>query len=172
MEAFAAITREHSLDPELRLQHALDLAFRYLGRRDRTVLEMRRFLEGKRVEPCAIEAALRQLEHEGYLDDARFARQFAEDKRLLEEWGTDRIERRLLALGVPPTLVRDAVTERNRGGELEAAGTLLRRRFPALGDDPREHRRAYGVLVRKGYDQELAWEAIRAYSGGRGGAYD
>ena len=168
MEAFAA-SRGNAVDPGLRLQHALDLAFRFLGQRDRTVLEMRRFLEGKRVEPCAIDEALARLEQENYLDDARFAQQFADDKRLLEEWGADRIERRLLALGVPPELARDAVEARDRGGELDAACALLRRRFPALGDDPGERRRAYGVLVRKGYDQELAWDAIRAHSGAADG---
>lgn len=170
MEAFAALAREQAVDPELRLQHALDLAFRYLTRRDRTMLEMRRFLEGKRVEPCAIDEALAHLEREGYLDDARFARQLADDKRLLEEWGADRIERRLLALGVPVEIAREAACGRDRGGELEAAGALLVRRFPGLGDDPREQRRAYGVLVRKGYDQDLAWDAIRRHAGG--GAYD
>jgi regulatory protein len=164
MEAFAA-ERSRALDPELRLQHALDLAYRYLTRRDRTVLEMRRYLEGKRCEPCAIDGALAQLEREGYLDDARFAQQFADDKRLLEEWGADRIERRLLALGVPPALVGGAVGARGHGGELAAAGALLRRRFPGLGDDPRERRRALGVLVRKGYEVELAWDAIRAFAG-------
>jgi regulatory protein len=169
VEAFTALTREHALDPELRLQHALDLAFRSLGRRERTVLEMRRYLEGKRIEPSAIDEALAQLERDGYLDDARFARQFADDKRLLEEWGADRIERRLLALGVPQRLVREAVEVRARDDELAAARALLRRRFPALGDDPRERRRAYGVLVRKGYDHELAWDAIRVHAGGDDG---
>jgi regulatory protein len=164
VEAFTASPGSAAIDPELRLQHALDLSFRYLGRRDRTVLEMRRFLEGKRIEPSAIDEALARLEQEGYLDDARFARQFAEDKRLLDEWGADRIERRLLTLGIPQGLVRDAVEVRDRGGELEAACALLQRRFPSLGDDPRERRRAYGVLVRKGYEQELAWDAIRAHA--------
>jgi len=161
-----AVTLSRALDPELRVQHALDLAFGYLTRRDRTVLEMRRYLEGKRVEPCAIDDALAHLEREDYLNDARFARQFADDKRLLEEWGADRIERRLLALGVPAALAAAAVGARERGGELEAACALLRRRFPGLDGDPRERRRAYGVLVRKGYDPELAWEAIRAHVGG------
>jgi regulatory protein len=166
VEAFAALTREHALDPELRLQHALDLAFGYLGRRERTVLEMRRYLEGKRIEPSAIDEALSHLQQEGYLNDARFAQQFADEKRLLEEWGADRIERRLLALGVPAEHIRSALEVRDRDGELEAAAALLRRRFPLLGDDPRERRRAYGVLVRKGYDQELAWDAIRAHASG------
>jgi regulatory protein len=170
MEAFAASRASAVLDPELRLQHALDLAFRYLTRRDRTVLEMRRYLEGKRVEPGAIEQALAQLEREGFLDDARFARQLAEDKRLLEQWGADRIERRLLTLGVSAPLVREVVAAPGPGGELEAATALLRRRFPALGDDPRERRRAFGVLVRKGYEPDLAWEAIRAHAGGDAGA--
>jgi regulatory protein len=165
VEAFAASRGNAAADLELRLQHALDLAFRYLTRRDRTVLEIRRFLEGKRVEPCAIEAALGHLQREGYLDDARFARQFADDKRLLEEWGADRIERRLLTLGVPAALVREAVAARDRDGELDAACALLRRRFPLLSEDPRERQRAFGVLVRKGYDQELAWDAIRAHRG-------
>jgi regulatory protein len=164
-----AVTLSRALDPEQRLQHALDLAFRYLTRRDRTVLEMRRYLEGKRVEPCAIEEALAHLQREGYLDDARFARQFAEDKRLLDEWGADRIQRRLLTLGVSAALVRDVVELRGRGGELEAACALLQRRFPALDEDQRERRRAYGVLVRKGYDHELAWEAIGAHAGGSDG---
>ena len=156
-----------ALDPELVLQAALDLAFRQLERRDRTVLEMRRHLEGKRVEPGMLEQALTRLGEQGYLDDARFARQFAEDRRLLDEWGADRIARRLTALGVPAEIVRATVGARDRMGELEAALALLRRRFPALGDDPRERQRAYGVLARKGYDAELAWDALRAHLAAR-----
>lgn len=164
MRSSAAAMIVHAIDPELALQAAVDLAYRYLERRDRTVLEMRRYLEGKRVEPCAIEHALERLMEQGYLDDARFARQFAEDKRLLEEWGADRIERRLAALGVPADIVRDAVATRDRTGEMAAAIALLRRRFPQLDRDPRERGRAHGVLVRKGYEPELAWDALRAHA--------
>lgn len=162
----ASTTLVRALDPELRLQHALDLAFRCLGRRERTVLEVRRYLEGKRVEPPVIAQALEHLGVEGYLDDGRFAARFAEDKRLLEEWGADRIERRLIALGVEPALAREASAGRDRAGELDAALALLRRRFPVLDDDPRERARAFAVLVRKGYDAELAADAVRAHARG------
>jgi regulatory protein len=166
----AGAASARALDPALRLQHALDMAFRYLGPRARTEVELRRYLEGKRVEPATIEQALDSLREQGYLDDARFAREFSEDKRLLDEWGADRIERRLLALGVSAQIVRDAVGARGREDELEAALALLRRRFPALDADPREQRRAIGVLVRKGYDSELAWDVVRAHA--RGGEFD
>jgi regulatory protein len=154
---------ERALDPEARLQHALDLAYRYLGHRDRTVLEMRRHLEAKRVEPQTIEEAVAELERGGYLDDARYASRFAEDRRTLDAWGADRIERRLLAAGVAPTLIAGALAERSAADELEAALDVLRRRFPEPPADDRSRDRALGMLVRKGYDLELAYDAIRAY---------
>ena len=47
-----------------------------------------RCLERKRVEPEAIDFAVAELEAGGYLDDARYAQRFAEDKRTLERWGS------------------------------------------------------------------------------------
>jgi regulatory protein len=159
-----SLAADRLIDPAARLQHALDLAFRYLNRRDRTVLEMRRYLEGKRVEPATIEEALASLHEQGYLDDARFARRFADDKRELDHWGADRIERRLATLGIGRDVLDAALGAQDRDGELAAAIELLQRRFPGLADDPRDRRRAFGVLVRKGYDVELAGDAIRAHA--------
>jgi SOS response regulatory protein OraA/RecX len=42
---------ERSPDPEVRLQHARDLAWRALNRREHTVAEVARLLARKRVEP-------------------------------------------------------------------------------------------------------------------------
>jgi regulatory protein len=151
-------------DREARLQHALDLAFRHLNRRDRTVGEMRRHLEGKGVKAATVDDAVAELERGGWLDDAGFAARFADDKRRLEGWGAERIERRLLERGVPGDVVRDALGDGDRETELEAALDVLRRRFPALDGDPSARRRAYGVLVRKGYDAELAADAVRAHA--------
>jgi regulatory protein len=133
---------------------ALDLAYRYLGQRDRTVAEMRRYLEGKRVDPATIEEAVAKLTEQGYLDDARYARRFAENRRELDYWGTERIERRLLAVGVDRSLVEAALGDQEAEDELHAAVP------PA---DDRERNRALGVLVRKGYDLELAHDAVRAF---------
>jgi regulatory protein len=147
-------------------QRALDLAFRYLGHRDRTVAEVRRCLEGKRVDPTTIEATVAELGQQGYLDDARFARQFAEDRRALDHWGGERIERRLLALGIDRDLVATALAEQDAQAELEAAVDLLRRRLPAPPRDDRARNRALGILARKGYEPELAHDAVRAFERG------
>jgi regulatory protein len=156
-------TAERALDPEARLQHALDLSYRYLGFRDRTVLEVRRHLEAKRVEPDTIEQTVAELLEQGYLDDARFAQRLVEDRRTLDHWGNERIERKLLSSGVAAELVETALAVRDDGGELEAALTVLARRFREPPETDRDRDRALGFLVRKGYELEVAYDAIRAY---------
>jgi regulatory protein len=150
-------------DPQAQLQEALDLSFTYLGHRDRTVAEVRRHLERKRVEPAGIDGAIVELERMQYLDDARFARRFAEDRRRLDGWGADRIERRLLALGVEPGLAAAALAGGDGHDELAAAVEVLRAKIRGRPRTDRERDRALGVLARRGYELELAYDAVRAF---------
>lgn len=143
---------------------ALDLAYKALGRREHTVAELRSVLERKRVEPAAIEAALAELCEAGLLDDARYARRFAEDKRALARWGAERIARDLSRRGVEPDLVEAALQEQDREGELGAAVALLAERLPEAPADDRERDRAWRLLVRRGYEPELAYEAVRVHA--------
>lgn len=154
---------EHAVDPAARLQHALDLGYRYLGFRDRTVAEVRRHLEHKRIEPSTIGAAIAELERQDYLNDARFAQRYAEDRRNLDAWGVDRIERKLRAAGLEEDLIADALAAQGAQAELGAATELLRRRFRAAPQTERERERALGLLVRKGYELETAYDAVRAF---------
>jgi regulatory protein len=156
---------ERSRDPETRLQHARDLAWRALNRRDHTVAELVRMLTRKRVEPAVIEVVVGELCEQGYLDDARFARRFAEDRRRLDGWGSERIERRLRELGLDAELIAATVASQSADIELEAALTLLRRRFAEPPATPRDSERALGLLLRKGYELELAHDAIRRHAG-------
>jgi len=125
---------------------------------------MRAHLARVGVEPKDIEEAVATLVEQGYLDDARFVRLFVQDKRELEGWGSDRISQALLARGVGADLVDDALAKQDADGEIERALSLLRRRFPSLAGDRRERERALGVLLRKGYDSDLALEAIAIHT--------
>jgi regulatory protein len=158
-----ALIHDHASDPQAQLQTALDLSFTYLGRRDRTVAEVRRHLERKRVEPAGIDAAVAELRRQGYLDDERFARRFAEDRRTLDAWGADRIERRLVALGVAPALAAATAAADDGHDELDAAVALLRRRLRTAPRTDRDRERALGLLARRGYELELAYDAVRAF---------
>jgi regulatory protein len=142
-------------------ERAIDLAYRAVARRERTVAELRTVLERRRVEPDAIEAAVEELTGSGFLDDARYAVRFAEDKRELAQWGSERIERELTRRGVPAELIAAALCDRTQQAELSSALTLLEQRFRTPPTDDRERDRAWRLLVRRGYAPELAYEAVR-----------
>jgi regulatory protein len=144
------------------LERALQLAYRAVGRRERTVAELRTLLERKRVEPEAIEQTVSDLTEAGFLDDARYAQRFASDKRELERWGSERIARELQRRGVPPDEIEAAVADRSREAELETALLVLAQRAPSVSDD-RERDRAWRLLVRRGYEVEVAYEAVRRH---------
>ncbi len=141
---------------------ALEVAVGHLGKRDRTEAEIRRHLAGRNIGERAAEAAVAELVRMGYLDDARYARAFAEDRRALDGWGPERVERRLLELGVDREHIAAAIV-RDGETELEAALELLRRRCRVAPANERERERALGMLVRKGYDLELAYDAVRTF---------
>jgi regulatory protein len=145
-------------------QRALELAYRYLNRRERTVAEMRRHLEARGCRADDIEAAIEQIQADGFLNDARYARMFAEDKRTLEQWGTERIERALLQRGIDRGLIAEAIGDNEDGGDLPRALALLEQRLQQPPRDRRERDRALGILLRKGYEPELALDALAAYA--------
>lgn len=148
---------------ELRRQEAFDVAWRFLAHRDRTEAEVRQRFVKERTDPALVEEVVAALLDGGYVDDASFARRFAEDRRNLDGWGTERIERRLRELGVDRAHIRAALATGH--DELQAACDLLARRFPAPPQTPRDLERALGFLVRKGYDLDLAHDALRRHAG-------
>ncbi len=158
-------TGSRLLDPEARLQHARDLAWRALNRRDRTVAEVQRLLADKRVEPGLIDVVSSELTEQGYLDDARYARLFAEDRRRLDDWGRERIERKLTALGVPREHIDAALEERSDEEEDAAAVAYLRRRAPDPARTPAERDKQLRILLRRGFSAELAYSVVRRHAG-------
>jgi regulatory protein len=150
-----------SRDPD----RALKLSYAYLNRRERTEAEVRRHLEARGVERGEAETAIGTLRDQGYLDDVRFARLFAQDKRNLDEWGSERIRRALIERGLDRDLVEDTLSQTQPEDELERARTLLRRRFPSPPLDRRDRERALGVLLRKGFDSDLALDALAGHAG-------
>lgn len=150
-------------DVDLR-QQAFDVAWRLLSRRDRTEAELVQAFLKARVEPVLAAEVVDELRAGGYVDDAAFARRFTEDRRNLDGWGSERIERRLATLGVAREHIRAALADEDHD-DLAAAVALLERRFPTPPATPRERDRALGHLVRKGYELELAHDALRRHAG-------
>ena len=156
--------------PELaELERALAYAHRAIARREQTVAQVRALLERRGVEAATADAAVEELVGTGLVDDARFARHFAGDKRDLEQWGSTRIARELHERGIGADQIAAVVGENDRRDELDTARVLLERRLPRAPQDDRERDRAWRLLVRRGYEPELAYEAVREHERAAGG---
>jgi regulatory protein len=113
-----------------------------------------------------IDDVLVAVREEGLVDDVGYARRFAEDRRLLDRWGNERIARDLERRGIERELVERTLAGHGHDEELLVAIELLDRRFPLPFDGDRERDKAWRMLVRRGYEPELAYTAIRKHEQG------
>ena len=145
-----------------RSREAFERAVEALSHKERTAAELGAWLAERGFGPAEIEAAVAELVATGALDDERFARRFAEDKRELRGWGPERIREALSARGVDTDLVDAALAAEGRDEQLERAIRMLERRAEPLADEA-SRTRALAFLARRGYESELAYDAVRGF---------
>ena len=153
------------MEPDGGAERAVARAYRALSVRDRTEAELRAWLVRKGEDERAVEAAVAEVRAGGYLDDAAYARRFADDRRRLDGWGAERIAADLARRGVERELYEAAVGS-DAASELLAAREALARRFPLPPTDDRERARAWRFLATRGYPSEIAYDAVRAHERG------
>lgn len=141
-------------------REAFELAVAAIARKERTAAELHDLLLGRGVEPEAAAGALEHLAAIGELDDRRFAFRYAQDKRELRGWGPDRIRAALVERGVDGDLAAEAATGETLEEQAGRAAALLVRRGEELSDDAARGR-ALAYLARRGFDSEIAYEAVR-----------
>lgn len=141
---------------------AFEKALSALASKERTAAELEGWLAGRGFGLAEVAAAVARLSEDGALDDERFARRYAEDKRELRGWGPERIREALAARGLAPALIEAALATEGAEGQLERAIALLERRGESPVDE-RSRARALAYLARRGYDSELASEAVRGF---------
>lgn len=131
-----------------------------IGRKERTVSEMRIWLGDREIEPEEIDRVVNFLIENEALNDRKFAIEFTADKREISGWGQTRIRENLRKRGMPEGLIREALAKDSGETEVDRAASLLEERGADLSDD-RGRSRALGLLSRRGYSAEEAYAAIR-----------
>lgn len=139
---------------------AFELAVGALARKERTEAELRDLLARRGVAADDAESALERLIAVGELDDERFAARFAADKRELRGWGPERIREALGGRGIESRLAEQAAAGEPAADQASRAASLLSLRPGDLADEA-SRGRALAYLTRRGYDYEVAYEAVR-----------
>ena len=88
-----------------------DAAIKILMRRAHSVSEMKKALLRRTADEDLIQKVLARLKQNGYVDDARYAKQFARHRTESRKQGKFRIARDLRARGVPDRHIEAALEE-------------------------------------------------------------
>jgi regulatory protein len=136
---------------------ALDAAVAMLARRPRSEREVRRRLSQKRCQPALVSETIGMLKERGLIDDAEFARAWAESRDRASPRGRRLVAAELRARGVAHRAAEDAAAAIDDGqAAYRVASTRMRALASADGRAFRDRLAAY--LQRRGF----GWETVRA----------
>jgi regulatory protein len=161
-------TRAEIEDPNV----VLEAALRFLEARQRSIAEVRRRLTQAGYREDLVTGAIDRLGNLGILDDEAFTTAWVESRDRARPRGERALRQELRLKGVEPALVDEAMTARRPepGGDADpdavAAERLLGRHAAQLARvaDPRARRqRAYALLVRNGFDFNVARTAVATF---------
>jgi regulatory protein len=133
-----------------------------LAVRARSRRELERRLLQAGFDAGEVEEALERLERVGLVDDEAFARQVAEHAFGNKLEGRRAVTGKLAAAGVPADLIASVVDARD-GDEEARAFELAGARATRMGalEPSKAFQRLTSLLVRRGYDADLARRAAR-----------
>lgn len=149
---------------------AMAYALRLLQMSDKTSSELVAKMRSKRFSEAVTAEVLEEMKLAGYVDDARYARDFAETRATCRGFGPIRIRIELERRGIPRRLAEEAVSRAfGEVEESESALCLARewvdRRRPPNEARPRSRRRLYAFLSRRGFSPEVVGNAVRRVLG-------
>lgn len=154
---------------------AANSALRTLTRRDHSETELRRKLQDRGFSSSDIERALEKMRGHGYLDDRRFARQWAESAMRNGRGFGPRLRLELLRKGVADTIITEvlaSLTEDFREREILTAVLEKKFRgfdFATAGD--RDKRRIVNYLQRRGFSLSMILNLLQEQQGCRGNLF-
>jgi regulatory protein len=130
---------------------------------ERCTREVQDRLKSWAVQRQNIPGIIRQMQEEGFLDDARFARVFAGGKFRHNKWGKQKIEFELKMRGIPERFIAQGLDEIEEEEYKEVLSALIRKKYAELNPEKNLNIRekiitfAYG----KGFEISLVHELIK-----------
>jgi regulatory protein len=147
-------------------QEAYGAALASLGRRSRTRTELALDLSRRGFPEQVSKAALDRLAREGYLDDSRYAREFARVRAEGYYKGRNLIRSELLRKGISRGEADAAIRNLDPETERRAAVEAALKKWPSLRGEFRDRTRKLAqFLYRRGYTGSVVREAVRAAAG-------
>lgn len=140
-----------------------ELALRRLDQRAQTRAELDSWLTGRGADPDSIRQVLDRFEQVGLIDDAGYARAWAQSRREYRQLSRRAIAQELRTKGVAAEIIESVTADFDQESELTAATELARRRAATMSALPREvaYRRLSAALARRGFSPHVTLTVVR-----------
>lgn len=150
--------------PDLSLSGAKETAYRFLSYRDRSSHEIVSKLGEKGFSKEIVSEVVAFLTEAGYLNDARFARQWARSRMETRRLGPVRLKGELQKKGIAPEEIMAVLGALSEETELPllAEEALLRKfKGSASLQEPKVRQRAFDFLRRKGFNTDTILKVFK-----------
>jgi len=143
--------------------HLKQRAFRLLGRRQHSILELKQKLSQKNRESGLINEVLNELITGGYLDDKKFASIFVEEKLRSKHWGDKKLKSELIKKGIDAGTISEVLNQHiTSENKLQSAELLAVKKLDQLKHRKYDlltlRKKLAGFLTTKGYDYDIIKE--------------
>ena len=160
----AEVTREqlNKWLAQVVLVNARDAALRYLNVRPRTFREVEKRLKQEAYPPKVIARVMMLMEKYRYIDDAQYARDYAEERLRPGQYGPRRVKRELILKGIDEKTAEEAVHEFSPDRkQVTSAREYLRQKHAEPGEmDAARRKRVTDAMLRRGFSFNIIKEAL------------
>ncbi len=138
-------------------------ALAYLAYAPRTVYQIRKHLGDRGCPEQDIQQVLQDLRELGYLDDRKYATDYATARFNHKGYGPERIRRELSADGVSPEDISEAINANIPLEAFEERAKSMVERFQdrVQGSGPKRKKKLIDYLTRRGYGYTMARELVQ-----------
>lgn len=142
-------------------QRAYVEALNHLARKPRTAREIEQRLLQKGFGTSSIENALERLERDKLIDDALYAKMWAEQRMTSHKKGRLWVKQELRQKGIEPELISQALDGVSRDEELASAVTIGRKKWQQTSGELLDRKRKTGAyLMRRGFGGEQVRQTL------------
>lgn len=149
---------------QLTKEQALQKARHYCGYQERSHMEVREKLYSFGLYKQQVEELLSQLIEEDYLNEERYAIQFAGGRFRMKQWGRVKIKYELKQKRVSEYCIKKAMKEIDEEDYLKTLQKLAEKKWTSIKGEGVNHyvklSKTTDYLLQKGYEPELIKQAI------------
>lgn len=148
---------------EITREKAMDMAVKYLSFKSRTSSEMVEYLKKKNVDDVIITDVMQKLGEYRYIDDVVYLKNYVENNRHLNYYGSRRMSQDLKKRGIGDLLLLSLEDLFSKEDEYQGCEMVAKKNLRALKGQTsaQKKKKLYDKLGRMGYPTEMVLEVIK-----------